>query len=37
MDVDERVALAQAVDGEDLASTLEEWAGETPANQRGNV
>jgi hypothetical protein len=33
MDVEERVALAQAVDGEDLASTLEEWAGETPANQ----
>ena len=33
MDVDERVALAQAVDGEDLAGTLEEWAGESPANQ----
>ena len=33
MDVDERVALAQAVDGEDLASTLEDWAGQSPANQ----
>jgi hypothetical protein len=33
MDVDERVALAEAVDGEDLASSLESWAGETPANQ----
>ena len=34
MDVQERVALAEAVDGEDLAGTLEEWAGESPANQR---
>jgi hypothetical protein len=33
MDVDERVALTQAVDGEDLAGTLEDWASESPANQ----
>jgi hypothetical protein len=33
MDVEERVALAEAVDAEDLASTLEEWAGSAPANQ----
>ena len=33
MDVEERVALAEAADGEDLASSLEAWAGETPANQ----
>src|SRR3954453_23635199 len=33
MDVEERVALAEAVDAEDLASTLEEWAGSSPANQ----
>jgi hypothetical protein len=33
MDVDERVALTEEVDSEDLADRLEEWANQTPANQ----
>jgi hypothetical protein len=33
MDVDERIALAEAADAEDLADTLEGWAGASPANQ----
>ena len=33
MDVDERIALAEAADAEDLADTLEGWAGLSPANQ----
>src|SRR4051794_21219426 len=33
MNVEERVALVEAVDGEDLADRLEEWANQTPANQ----
>jgi hypothetical protein len=33
MDVQERVALAQAADAEDLADSLEQWVSEAPANQ----
>jgi len=33
MDVQERIALAQEADAEDLADSLEQWASETPANQ----
>jgi hypothetical protein len=33
MDVDERVALAEEIDGQDLADSVQQWAEETPANQ----